>query len=152
MSLMFLMPFVACGGGAGPITWPEGFDTHSTNAAGTTCYSICEIGADGDVMVNSSGTLTSQTLLKGTWLNTGYTASNYYVEHGTLSGSPGTLNYLDEISSRVQCNADRHIGVQEATTLETHTCIVPIEFYDSAVGGSLMESVTLTLSAFKDTP
>lgn len=151
MSLMFLAPFVASASGKGPITW-DGFSNHNKTANGVTCYSICEIASDGGINTNSLGSSISTTQDRGTWLNPGYTASDYYVEHGTLTGTPGTLNYVDEISTRVQLNVDRHVGVQETSTLDTHQCNVPLEFYDAASGGNLLESATISLQAFKDTP
>lgn len=151
MSLMFLAPFVASASGKGPITW-DGFSNHHKTANGVTCYSICEIASDGGINTNSLGSSISTTQDQGTWLNAGYTASDYYVEHGTLTGSPGTLNYVDEISSRVQLNVDRHVGVQETSTLDTHQCNVPLEFYNAPSGGDLLESVSISLQAFKDTP
>jgi hypothetical protein len=151
MSLMFLAPFVASASGKGPITW-DGFTAHNKTASGVTCYSICEISSDGSIFTNSLGSSISTTQDRGTWLNPGYTASDYWVIHGTLSGSPGTLNYVDEISTRANLGTDRHVGVQETSTLDTHTCSVPLEFYDASVGGNLLETATISLQAFKDTP
>lgn len=156
MSLMFLAPFVGCAAGKGPVTW-DAVTLVSTNAQGVTCYATVEINTDGRVYSQGTGanqgSFTTTTVDRGGWLNPGYTASDYYVERGSLSGTPGTLNHKDEFGSRVQINADREASVQETSTLDTHSCIFDIYFYDAPSGGNLLETVSgFELRAFKDTP
>ena len=143
---------VAGKGVEGPILWPSGFNSHSTTTNGVSCYAVLAIEEDGELRTNALGSGPAANTLEGDWCADWATPSDYYAERTLTGGTPGTLNYADDLATRVQLNVERNCGVLETTTLETHTCTFTINFYDAASGGNLLRSENFSLSAFKDTP
>lgn len=157
MSLMFLAPFVASSGGAKLVTTPDlpwsPAWTHDTTTSGVTCYAVLEWDTStGQLQYNGLGSGPSTSGDAGLWLLAG-NASDYYLEITNLSGSPGTLNYINDMSGgRQQMNVDLHVGVTETTTGQSHVCTFDIEIYNVPAGGTPLHTQTFTLDAFKDTP
>jgi hypothetical protein len=154
--MMFLLPFIAGSGGPLPVTVPDpGWSpswTHDLTTSGVTCYAVLEWNADGSLKYNALGSGPSTSGDAGDWLVAG-TATDYYLDITNLSGSPGTLNYVNDMSGgRAQLGTDRHVGVTETTTGQTHACTFDIEYWDAPTGGTMLYSQTFTLEAFKDTP
>lgn len=157
MSLMFLAPFVASSGGAKLVTTPDlpwsPAWTHDTVASGVTAYAVLEWDAtSGQLQYNGLGSGPSTSGDAGLWLLAG-AAADYYLDITITGGSPGTLNYINDMSGgRQQMNVDRHVGVTETTTGQTHTCTFDIEIYNVPAGGTPLHTQSFTLSAQKDTP
>jgi hypothetical protein len=157
MSLLFLAPFIIGSGGPLPVTVPDlpwsPAWTHDLNASGVTCYAVLEWNTNGTLKYNGLGSGPSTNGDAGNWLVAG-TASDYYLEITNLSGSPGTLNYVNDMSGgRVQLGvADRHVGVQEITTGQSHVCTFDIEYYNVSSGGTPLFTQSFTLDAQKDSP
>lgn len=93
---------------------------------------------DGDLWESDGGgTFTSYE----TWLDAGLN-SQVWVERTIISG---TLN-VDAGSGRLACTADRVFGVTQSFE-GTKTCVIDLDFWDAASGGSLLDTQRVDLEA-----
>lgn len=148
----FLIAAALAGGLNDGVTWPPGFTGNSRTTSGVDCYAIIEINGAGTVKYNDTGSTTATSASAGNWLDDGFAANLFWAETHSYTGTPGTLNYADELSTRVQLGTNRKMGVVETTTGQTHGCSVTLDFYDAASGGNLVETLTLGFTAEKQTP
>lgn len=134
------MAALAGGGSGATVSWDG--HTRSNDRTGATCTTRWQCNSDGDKYIsNNVGSLTSYK----TWLLTGLN-SEVWIERTITSGSLTT----DDIGSgRVSCSSDLTLGVQQ-TSVGTKRCIMTVEFFDQASGGSAIATGTLDITANYD--
>lgn len=109
---------------------------------GATAYAGVQYNSSGVEYRNANGGSTSFTTSRGNWLAAG-AAADVWVQRVVNSGS---LNWTDSGSGRLQLNTTRQFGVSQSST-GVATANVTFNFYDAASGGTLLDSVTIDLSA-----
>lgn len=109
---------------------------------GATAYAGVQFNSSGEEFRNANGGSTSFTSSRGNWLAAG-AAADVWVQRVVNSGS---LNWTDSGSTRLQLSTTRQFGISQSST-GVNTANVTFNFYDAASGGSLLDSVTIDLTA-----
>lgn len=118
-------------------------DVEYTGVSGTV-YAGIQFNTDGSEWANAGPNSASFTLSRGTWLNSGSSAS-VWVER-SISGA--SLNWQDPGAGRQQLNTTREFGLSRTTDGESNS-VVTFDFYDASTAGNLLDSVTVTLSVVR---
>jgi hypothetical protein len=129
---------------AGPTVSANSGIAYKFRAAGT-CYSGVRFNTDGDED-DKCPTNVWNDGARGQWLDSG-SNSDVWVERTINSGS---LNDSDAGAGRLNLGTARAFSVSRAST-GTHTANVTFDFYDAASGGSLLDTVTIDISAEQGT-
>ena len=102
-------------------------------------------GVEYATQFNGNG---AYNISRGNWLDTGLN-SEVWIER-TLNS--GTLTHADPGTGRKVLSTTRSYAVHDATIPGGSVdCNVTFDFYDAASGGSLLDSVTIDLSANRET-
>ena len=104
--------------------------------APTNAEAIVKVASDGDLYSGLPAFTSYET-----WLDAGQNTQGWVertIISGTLSSDAGT--------GRLECTSDRQYGVLQ-TVVGTKTCVIDLKFYDAPVGGSLLDTQRVTLSA-----
>ena len=114
------------------------------SATGTS-YARLRFETDGNEETNNLANIdTINSTARGAWLDGGV-ASDVWVERIVNSGS---LDYDDPGAGRLNLGTARTYGVSYSTPpTGSSTANVTFNFYDAASGGSLLQSVTIDITA-----
>lgn len=129
---------------AGPEVSPSISDVRRTNPSGT-CYAGLQINLNGTEYTNLMGSSSALTISRGLWLDSGL-SSEVWIERTVNSGD---LNWRDPGAGRLICSTTREYGCRKAGQDGTEVANVTFDYYDAASGGSLLDSVTITIEAIK---
>lgn len=106
----------------------------------STCFSAVSFNADGNEWGSDNAGSLNQN--RGVWLISG-TAAECWIEYTVNSGS---LNWLGW-TGRKQLSTTRTAGVFKASPNGTQHANVTFRVYDAASGGTLLDTVTITITA-----
>jgi hypothetical protein len=108
-----------------------------------TCYAGVQFNSSGEEFKNNSASSQTFGISRGNWLDAG-ASSAVWIERTVNTGA---LNWKDPGSGRLVLSTTREYGVTEITEFDFQACNVTFDFYDAASGGTLLDSVTLDLTA-----
>jgi len=112
------------------------------------CYAGVQYNSTGLEYESPPGGGTGFSISRGYWLDGG-SNSEVWIERIINSGSL----YSDSGSGRLALTSSRAFQVRDTSTSGGPvTCNLTINAYDAASGGNLLDSVTFTLSANKESP
>lgn len=134
-------------GDQGPTVSASSSNVTRGPAALNPVYAGVAYNATGFEFSNNASGSNSYDVSRGLWLDSG-SASEVWLERTINSGS---LNSSDPGAGRHQLNTARLLEVSDSTILGgAVTCNVTVDFYDASTGGNLLDSVTYTLSAERE--
>lgn len=107
---------------------------------GAPCTALARIDTDGDVYESNSVGVFSSTQ---TWLTSG-SSSAVWVERDAVSGTALDNDDFGGTGNRVQLSSSVTFGYQNKTSA---SCTFTVSFYDASVGGTLLDTAAVTLSA-----
>lgn len=137
----------AAAAGGGPTVSPVSTDVIRSAVANPTIagvqYNLS--GVEYSTQFSGNG---AYNVSRGNWLDTGLN-SEVWIER-TLN--VGTLTHADPGAGRKVLSTTRSYAVHDATIPGGSVdCTVTFDFWDAASGGSLLDSVTIDLSANRET-
>lgn len=132
---------------SGPTVSPSSADISRSAVANPTIAGVQFNSSGVEYATQHSGN-GAYTVSRGNWLDTGLN-SEVWIER---TEDVGTLTYTDPGSGRKVLSTTRAYAVHDATIPGGSVdCTVTFDFYDAASGGSLLDSVTIDLSANRET-